>query len=441
MNQVIIYSLEASPRLTYICSLLFQDLLGTSFRITKDVQDYTDSKGIKLNYSTDNKLIGHYIQPHGLLFESDVKPITPYLGNDWLGIPTLILGQNENFDIFASSFYLVSRYEEYLPFVKDTHHRFSADVSCLSRLNLLERPIINEWALSLSSDLKKLNPTYVTAPRSFEYQSTIDIDQAWKFKNKGFFRNVGGFFRDLSKLNWYEVKDRISVLIRNKPDPFYNFDWQDIVHQNVSHAIQYFIQIGSLGRYDKNISVDNHNFQRLIKRLDATYSVGIHPSYQSNESQSLMQHEHHILENVVGHDVKVSRQHFLMHRMPATYQNLIETGIKEDHTMGYSTHMGFRAGIAAPFMFFDLKLNEVTKLKLVPFCCMDITPLHYRKESVDQTITSIKRQINVVHGVGGLFVSLWHNESLSENGRWIGWRVVYEEMITHLKSIKPPDGA
>ena len=118
-----------------------------------------------------------------------------------------------------------------------------------------------------------------------------------------------------------------------------------------------------------------------------------------------------------------------MHRMPETYQTLIKNGITEDHTMGYSTHLGFRAGIAAPFYWFDLENNIQTKLKLVPFCAMDITPLHYRKESPDKAIKTLRNLMEKVNDVGGLFVSLWHNESFSETERWRGWRVVYESLL------------
>jgi hypothetical protein len=43
--------------------------------------------------------------------------------------------------------------------------------------------------------------------------------------------------------------------------------------------------------------------------------------------------------------------------------------------------------------------------------------------------------IQSVSDVGGLFVSLWHNESLGETDRWKGWRKVYSNMLEQLNDV------
>ena len=52
------------------------------------------------------------------------------------------------------------------------------------------------------------------------------------------------------------------------------------------------------------------------------------------------------------------------------------------------------------------------------------------KQSPGQAVETIQSIMKRVYDVGGKFVSLWHNESLSENGRWVGWRTVYHKMIS-----------
>lgn len=416
--------------MSFITELIFQQLLGFKIRLTNSVDDFQLSDAVRINYSTNSDLPGCQVVPSGLLFEKEIRPVTASLGKPWKGIPSILLDDTKEFDVLSVSFYLVSRYEEYLPFEKDVHDRFTAEQSCLTRLDLLERPLVNEWANALLVYLHSCHPELETSPRKFQFLSTIDIDQAWKYRNKGFLRTVGGLFRDVIKGDWLEIKERFLVLIGKKEDPFFNFDWQDRLHKNSSTKVQYFIQVGSRGKFDKNTSLENAEFQLLIKRLSNTHSIGIHPSYQSNYKPELVRQEHHALENVIADDVEVSRQHFLMHEMPQTYQRLLDSGIREDHTMGYSTHLGFRAGIAAPFSFFDLTKNKMTKLVLIPFCCMDITPLHYLEQSPKQAIETIQSLLDKVHAVNGLFVSLWHNESLSESGRWAGWRVVYDQLVS-----------
>jgi hypothetical protein len=434
LDYVTLYCSQTSPRLKYITSLLFNELLGIQFEITTDEQTYVGSKSAKINYSNRPELPGYYIKPHSLLFEKDIKQFKTSVIKH-AGTSKILFGDTNSFDIFASSFYLVSRYEEYLPFERDDHNRFTAPQSCLTRLNIMHRPLVNEWTLELRDALSEAYPTLTYKPRLFEYISTIDIDQAWKYKHKGFLRSLGGLIRDASQSDWDEVKSRIGVLTGKSEDPFYNFDWQREIHRQYDIDVQYFMQVGKYGKFDKNTSIENIDFQRLIIQLDKEQKVGIHPSYRSNKEAEMVRREHQALEHIVADDIQVSRQHFLMHEMPETYQRLLDIGINEDYTMGYSTHMGFRAGIAAPFKFFDLSKNRPTELTLVPFCCMDITPLHYDHLSPEDSVTVLKKQIDLVHSVGGLYVSLWHNESLSESGRWKGWRTVYEEMIVYINGL------
>ena len=420
-----IYCPDPSARHRYIFDLLFKELLGTDYIFIDDISL------CHFNYSKDSGGLCH-ILPHGLLSEKNIRPdiqvVFENIDNQWFMFRTNDASKTP-FDVFAASFYLVSRYEEYMPYEADDHNRFSARFSCLTQNDLLEEPLINKWALyiknifSSSTDLRFI-------PRKFEFLSTIDVDQAWKFKHKGLFRNVLGTFRDFKEGKWENFSDRWPVLLGLKKDPFYEaFSWHKLLESKYDIKPNYFILLGDYSTFDKNTSYKNYEFVKLIQSLDSADSIGIHPSYKSNTEQPKVAQEINRLESILCRPIVMSRQHFLMHRMPETYQTLIKKGITEDHTMGYSTHLGFRAGIAAPFYWFDLENNIQTKLKLVPFCAMDITPLHYRKESPLEAIETIGKLMKKVNDVGGLFVSLWHNESFSETERWRGWRVVYESLL------------
>ena len=420
-----IYCPDPSARHRYIFDLLFKELLGTDYVFIDEINT------CHINYSKDSGGLCH-ILPQGLLSEKDIKSdiqvVFENIDNQWFMFRTNDASKTP-FDVFAASFYLVSRYEEYMPYEADDHNRFSARFSCLTQNDLLEEPLINKWALyiknilSSSTDLRFI-------PRKFEFLSTIDVDQAWKFKNKGLFRNVLGTFRDLKEGKWENFRDRWPVLFGFRKDPFHEaFSWHKLQETKYDIKLNYFMLLGDYGTFDKNTSHKNSEFVKFIQSLDSADSIGIHPSYKSNTEKPKVAQEINRLESILCRPIVMSRQHFLMHRMPETYQTLIKNGITEDHTMGYSTHLGFRAGIAAPFYWFDLENNIQTKLKLVPFCAMDITPLHYRKESPDKAIKTLRNLMEKVNDVGGLFVSLWHNESFSETERWRGWRVVYESLL------------
>ena len=420
-----IYCPDNTSRHRFIFKLIFNELLGIKFTFC----DNANSSLLNYSHEPSSSIS---CTPQGLLLESDVKDI-PIQIKKWEQTHCFFKTSDNElpFDLFSAAFYLVSRYEEYLNYDPDEHNRFPARFSILAQHNLLEEPLVNQWALKLKDILLTKDWSIKFSPRKFEYKSTIDIDQAWKFKNKGSYRNITGTARDLIKGKWENLADRWPVLLGSKEDPFYNFDWQATIHKKLSIATQYFVLLGTHGEYDKNIKSSNQAFQNLIKKLDKLdkTSVGIHPSYKSNSNNQLVETEIQKLQKILDRPITSSRQHFLMHKMPGTYSNLIENGVFEDHTMGYSTHLGFRAGIAAPFNWFDLSSNKETELRLYPFCAMDITPLHYRGETPKQAIESLKTLMEKVQNVGGLFISLWHNESFSETERWKGWRKVYESLL------------
>lgn len=428
-----IFCVEPSGRHHYIFDLIFEQLLGVGYCYTNTTED------AHINYST-NTSTGIQCIPYGLLSEDTLRSniqeeITFETWQDshcffQTGAPSL------PFDVFSAAFYLVSRYEEWLPYEPDAHNRFPAEESVLTQNNLLNEPLVNQWALSIKRLLIKQYPDLVFNETSFSYISTIDIDQAWKFKYKGVFRNTLGACRDLVLGNWIDVKERLQVLLGTQADPFQTFDWQQAIHSEYDVNCNYFILLGDYAQYDKNASHTTLAFRKLITKLSKTpkASVGIHPSYASNTNNNKVTKEITRLTEILGHRPTDSRQHFLMHKMPETYDCLIANNIRTDYTMGYSTHLGFRAGIASSFFWFDFRVNKASNLALVPFCAMDITPMHYMGQNQEDAIQTLCKLVDKVKAVNGQYVSLWHNDSLSKDGRWRGWRMVYEEVIKYIKA-------
>jgi hypothetical protein len=115
--------------------------------------------------------------------------------------------------------------------------------------------------------------------------------------------------------------------------------------------------------------------------------------------------------------------------MPTTYRNLIELGIKEEYSMGYASQVGFRASLCTPFYFYDLVADETTKLLLFPFAVMDATLNLYLKIKPGEAMNYVEPLIQEVKSVNGLFISLWHNETLCNDFDWKGWQDVYEQVV------------
>jgi hypothetical protein len=97
--------------------------------------------------------------------------------------------------------------------------------------------------------------------------------------------------------------------------------------------------------------------------------------------------------------------------------------------MGYSGQSGFRASICSPYKFYDLDNESPTDLTILPFAVMEATYKYYLNKEPQQALQDIIDLIKTVKAVKGTFISVWHNESLSDKGIWSGWRMVYEEML------------
>jgi len=259
---IAVYSQKITPRLEYSLDTFLTDLLGLKYQIVTDKQIFIEQKGAKLNYSDDD-FEGFWIRSSSLLFEDDIRQTDPYYEFD---TEHLFITKGEPFDPFAAAFYLISRYEEYLPFEADEHGRFPASESILSRYSILKQPVVNKWALELRDQLKDFYPNLLFQPRKFDFRSTIDIDQAFKYKHKGWKRNLGGLLRDVKNGDGNLVFERINVL-SGTTDPFNNFDWQNEIHDKYESKVNYFIQVGERDEFDKNLEPENPHFAKIIKGL------------------------------------------------------------------------------------------------------------------------------------------------------------------------------
>ena len=318
------------------------------------------------------------------------------------------------FDAFAMIFYLVSRYEEYTETERDKHGRFQAKSSIAYKYDFLKLPVVNHLCLKIKNILQAKYSNLKFPKQQFQFLPTYDIDYAWSYLNKGLKRTLGGYTRAIINGNFREIVERIQVQLGQKNDPFYTFGILDNFHQQHQLSPVYFFLIGDNSDFDKNISHKNLTFQRLIQQIAAQYKIGLHPSYVSNDFPEKVKMEQRRLATITSQKIIRSRQHFLKLSIPQTYQNLIKNNINEDYTMGYATEVGFRASIATPYFWYDLKNEKVTNLKIIPFQIMDVTLTDYLKLNSVESKKLIQEIIENTKAVNGLFSTLWHNNTINE---------------------------
>lgn len=429
--KLLLYTPQITNRLRYIADVLLHDGLGLQVQFTTDAIQFNTADTPKLCYGYQPAENEISIFSSGLLFEKGIKPKAIEVAK-YQNIPVLFESENNfslPFDIFSAAFYLVSRYEEYLPFKADTHGRFPAEESLAYKNRFLEIPVVDFYIEILREVLQQQYPKLNLKKHKFEFIPTYDIDSAYAHKNKGFVRNMGSVILSLTKGNFQSIKNLLQVVSGMKPDPF---DTYDLLHEyHVKHKLKpiYFFLLGDYDAFDKNISIHISEFKTLIKSVADVAQVGIHPSYASNANSKKLTVEIKRLATILNRDIKLSRQHFLKLRFPETYENLLANDITDDYTMGYSSQPGFRASYSRSFNFYNLETETKTNLRIHPFAFMDATFQYYHEITPRQSLSFILPIIEKLKAVNGTCIALSHNASFFDQKHWIGWKEAYETIL------------
>lgn len=433
--KMLVHVPRITDRVLYTFDLVFKQLLGLDFSLTSDVEKFTTYEGPKMVYGPYRLGDAPFQKAHELLFERHIND-QETTSVDFEGVkglfPVYGKGLLMPFDVFAASFYLVSRYEEYLPQVRDKYGRFQAESTWMFENGLLQKPLVDIWAIALKNRLIEIYPNLLFKERKFEFVPTYDVDAAWAYKHKGVYRTLGGFFKDLAEGNREGLRERHEVLRGKRKDPFDSFDFQFELQKTFKLKPIYFILCGEYDTNDKNISLRKDAFKSLIKRLGDYADVGIHPSFSSYLNLEKLQAEIDGLSEVLHRPLTKSRQHFLRMNLPRSYQKLIELDISDDYTMGFASQAGFRAGIADAFRFFDLENDMATNLWVHPFALMDGTMRDYLNLDVEASLDLAKQLVDEVKAVGGTFIYLTHNETLGGEKRWVGWPEMYRQLLEYI---------
>jgi hypothetical protein len=298
----------------------------------------------------------------------------------------------------------------------------------------LDKPLVNLWAKKFKLIIKQKYPELEFPIREFKYVSTIDIDNAYYFLEKGFARNAASFLKSFFQLDKQAILKRYNVLIGRHKDPFDTYNYQLNILKKYNLNFIYFILLGNYGLNDKNVLVTSRKFQLLIKNLSDFATIGLHPSFNSNKSNRLLKIERDRLIDITKSELHKSRQHFLKISLPDTYRNLVDLDIFNDYTMGYSEYPGFRASICDSYYFYDLEVEKTSPLRIHPFAIMDATFRYYLDYTPQQSLDSIKKVVDQVKNVEGTLISVWHNETWSDYKEWKGWKLLFKDMVEYIHS-------
>ena len=413
---ILIYTPVIKPRIQYIFKHFFCLRLKEEISFTTDLSTFIAHSGPKMSYADAPLGNEFFIQANGLLTEQGINTIETTVF-DCDGLPAFFASGNTSalpFDFFAASFYLLTRYEEYQPYVSDELGRFTATQSLAHQYNFLHLPLVDLWferfleAWNVFFGIAKSPTTkYLKA-----FTLLVDVPQLYAYKHKGGVRSFFEGIRDLTQLKFIAFFDRLAVGLGFRKDPLVGLlNWLEGFIQTQSTTPMFFVLHAALGIHDKGLSVFNTAHQQGIKSLSDFAPTAPLASYESFLRPEELTEDVERFSGLIHRPVKAIRQHHLALRFPNTYRKFAELGIKNDYSMQYPSLPGFRASTAFPFRFYDLSDEQQTPLTIHPVC---INEAHFRKQRFSRKMRQLFLEYqNRLHELDAPFVVALTNESFN----------------------------
>lgn len=410
------------PERKYVADIIFNEFLGLEYELEIGSENYEISLENGSQIIFEDSFFNLYPQDGEYLELDNIPTQTQYVSNRFLvqdDIP-VIFGNSKlehnnatitcGIDIFASSFFMLSRWEEYVNKKRDSHNRFPARESLAFKCGFLGRPIVNEYVELLKAMMIQLDSKLVFNTKSRLF-ITHDVDRLYMWKNwKHISRRALGDVlkrRDL-RLAVSRFVNYFKIRVRKMKDPFDTFDWMMSQNEKTNSKSYFYFMSGGTSKYDNRYKINEPRCLELIDQIkERGHVIGFHPSYDSYNDTEQFRKEKDALEKVTKSKVTEGRQHYLRFEVPTTWQIWEDNGMKIDSTCGYADKEGFRCGTGNEFSVFNILSREKLFLKERPLILMEGTIFGYQDINEEENIKNIISWNKITD-----IVVLWHNSSL-----------------------------
>lgn len=415
---LIVFSTVLTPRIKYIFNFIFKDILKAEIEFTGNSQYFYESPQARISYGEKPLADELFFKSSTLLFSNKVEDLnikTTSFGGYLAPFP--VSDSLFPFDIFAASFFIVSRYEEYLH-QKKTDEDFRAGKSLQNKWKIIDRPIIDEWAMILKNIIRTKYPDFKFHEKQFIQQPTINFNvvpsapqgfiNQGKFLLNSFFNKENKFFTTkFDQLTGLEVKTNEVLFALDK------------TFEKTRTSPVFFIAFPNVS--ENYISLNG--FDKMLSRRP----VGLlRPCANDKQKISDIKEGLQKLQSVLPEQVNLNSQQLEVLKFPICYLNLLSSGVSVDYSMGYYETAGFRAGTCTPFNWYDLQLEKVTPLVIKSYCFSDFA-LQYLSGEVIKNL--IGYYINAVKVVSGSLFSSWQLRSVSDHLKYKKLSTAFKEML------------
>ncbi len=396
-----------------------------------------DSGGVRL------RLVGDPTGPQGwpewlyaLFPPSPSRPPGIALYEDDSGKP-LITIENDLLhlavDPLATAWYLLGQEEERRhPDRRDEHGRLSLRTTSLTPM-IFERPWLEAWGRFFAKSLTGLGPVirYGRHPEgaSWSVVPTHDVDSMSERSLGRALRLLAGGVLKLSKAHLRAAWRMFRLLAR----PDRHRCLAQCVEADAPAKATYLFHAGRRGRWDPEYKLSHLRTEiELLKR--AGQEVGLHYGYETAGNLSRLTEELAEFEKVAGFTPKGGRAHYLRLRGPADLDNVAQTGLVYDCSLGFTDGPGFRVATGGPYRIWDNWQNEPSRLFELPLVVMDGALFKKYGEGdvdVEDAWNRVRPHLDAAREEGAAICLLWHQRVFGP--AYPGWGQVYRQILTYAR--------
>ena len=394
------------PERTYAIDILFQTLLEISKNDYKIVFDATaESYMIQID---DRQII---IEDH--FFKNHPEPLS-YL--DKTNIPTeliflhalnntipIIYGKDRfekegntitiGLDVFASTFFMVSRWEESL---LGREEKGDCDETNLFSVknDIYSRPIVHEYEELLRFILSDCGVLF--KKREYKVVMSHDVDgfltPSYGDIAKSIVRHLrhGPPKNKVLNLTWTE-----KIKYKKAFNAFSQFLFYTELCKKFDIYEWFYFKVCNKGEKECTYNYDADQTIEIVKRLKEMNNpklvLGFHPSQNTFGNERRWEKERNRITTLIEITPEIGRNHHLLYNyeMLRMWEKMAENtlgGVLEISNCVFHNKLGYRSGVAVPYFLFDIYRRKPMNLREHPCQIMDTVIRYHRKEKTEEEI-------------------------------------------------------
>lgn len=413
------------PERTYAINALLSDVLGCN-RNDYSVQFRDDVHNYELNvdgkaYTFEDHFFNRFVEPLSYLKLENIPEKLNFFHGLGLELP-IIFGedkfvQKENgavigLDIFASTFFMLTRWEESLLGREEKGDCDESQLFCV-RWGIYQRPIVNEYA----DFIRKILPSDTSfSTRNYEIVLSHDVDgfvtPSWKRIVTDIMRQTvhGAPKNKILNLTWMEeIKYR-----RTFPTGYSQFDLYTTLAEKCNIQEWFYFKVCGRGEKEATYLFDDKQTKEIVEKLkkknNAKFVLGFHPSQNMFGNKQQWDKEVSRITSLLQQKPTIGRNHHLLynHETLRFWESIMDAPLNISNCV-FHKRQGFRSGVCVPYHLFDLYQRRVLNLIEHPCQVMD-TVIRYDEKikSEKERWDDVKTMIEQVKKHKGELVLTWH---------------------------------